>query len=542
MPEYYRQYTVTPAPSRIVILFGQEAPNGHRERGSAVALGAREPSGLSTRGLTKSFGGPPVVKDMEFELLPGEVHAIVGENGAGKSTFLKLLAGVHPPDAGQVAVDGVPVDIGNPTIARSLGISLIFQEPTLFPDLSVAENIFMGNHPVGRPLPFVGWQRMRAQAAELLESIGARVDPSQPVGELSVAEQQLVEIATALSHRARFVLMDEPTASLTPREVERLFAIIRDLTVRGTAVVFVNHRLEEVFAIADRITIMRDGVKVGTWGVRDITRDEVVRRMVGRELGEAPARPIASPGEVALEIEGLTSPGVFRDVSLSVRRGEIVALAGLVGAGRTEVARAVFGIDPFERGTIRLFGRPVRFRSPREALRHGLAYLPEDRQHQGLILPMSVAHNISLTVLDQLSRAGWLHRRRERELAQEQVQRLRVKANSVSQPAQSLSGGNQQKVLVGKFLVTQPKVLILDEPTRGVDVGAKAEIHRLIGELAEQGIAVLMISSDLPEVLALADRVVVMRDGRVAGELSRSEMSEEAIMHLAVGSDGRAAV
>ena len=507
-----------------------------------MALGARDASGLSTRGLTKSFGGPPVVKDMEFDLRPGEVHAVVGENGAGKSTFLKLIAGVHQPDAGQIAIDGMPVQISNPTVARSLGISLIFQEPTLFPDLSVAENIFMGNHPVRRPLPFIGWQRMRAQAAELLQSIGARIDPAQPVGDLSVAEQQLVEIATALSHRARFVLMDEPTASLTPREVERLFGIIRDLTARGTAVVFVNHRLEEVFAIADRITIMRDGVKVGTWDAREISRDEVVRRMVGRELADAPVRTPAQPGEVALEIEGLTSPGVFRDVSLSVHRGEIVALAGLVGAGRTEVARAVFGIDPFERGTIRLFGRPVRFRSPREALRQGLAYLPEDRQHQGLILPMPVAHNISLTILDQLSRAGWLDRCREREIAQEQVRRLRVKANSVTQAAKSLSGGNQQKVLVGKFLVTRPQVLILDEPTRGVDVGAKAEIHRLIGELAAQGMAVLMISSDLPEVLALADRVVVMRDGRVAGELSRSEMSEEAIMRLAVGADGRAAV
>ncbi|MBO8141192.1 MAG: sugar ABC transporter ATP-binding protein [Firmicutes bacterium] len=500
-----------------------------------MAHDGRTTEGLRTRGLTKSFGGPPVVRDVDIDLRPAEVHAIVGENGAGKSTLLKLLAGVHQPDAGEVIVDGNAVAVTSPTVARSLGISLIFQEPTLFPDLTVAENIFMGRHPVTARLPMVRWRTMLSRAAALMESIGARIDPARPVGELSVAEQQLVEIATALSHRARFVLMDEPTASLTPREVDRLFAIIRDLKARGASVVFVNHRLEEVFAIADRITVMRDGAKVGTWAAGELSRDEVVKRMVGRELGRSPERPHVQPGEVALEVEDLTAPGRFRGVSLSVRRGEIVAMAGLVGAGRTEVARALFGIDSFERGTVKLNGQAVRFRSPREALRAGLAYLPEDRQHQGLIQALTVAQNMTLTILGELSRGGWLDRRREQELARRQVERLQVKTPSVNSAVQNLSGGNQQKVLVGKFLIARPKVLILDEPTRGVDVGAKAEIHRLIVDLAAQGMAVLVISSDLPEVLALADRVIVMRAGQVAGELSRDEATEESIMRLAVG-------
>lgn len=500
---------------------------------------------LRTSGLSKSFGGPPVVRSVDWELRPGEVHAVVGENGAGKSTLLKLLAGVHRPDAGEVTVDGVPVAITNPAVAQSLGIAHIFQEPTLFPDLSVAENIFVGRHPVGRSIPFIRWHDMRKQAVELLDSIGARIDPDRLVGELSVAEQQLVEIATALSHRARFVFMDEPTASLTPREVERLFAIIRDLKNRGAAVVFVNHRLEEVFAVSDRITVLRDGVKVGTWDIEDVSREDVVRSMVGRALADTPPRAPSQPGDVALEIKGLTSHGLFRDVSLHVRQGEIVALAGLVGAGRTEVARAIFGIDPYDAGTVWLDGTRARFRSPREALNSGVAYLPEDRQHQGLVLPFPITHNISLTILREISNVGWLRREAENDLAGRQVDRLQVRTPGISTPVQHLSGGNQQKVLVGKFLVSKPRVLILDEPTRGVDVGAKAEIHRLIGQLAEQGMAVLMISSDLPEVLALADRILVMREGRLAGELSRAEATEESVMRLAVGTsatDGGRAV
>lgn len=490
---------------------------------------------LRVRGLSKSFGGPPVLSAVDWELMPNEVHAVVGENGAGKSTLLKLLSGVHQPDSGEITIDGSPVSVANPAVAQSLGIAHIFQEPTLFPDLSVAENIFIGRHPVWRPFPFVRWRAMREEARALLDSIGARIDPDRRVGTLSVAEQQMVEIAAALSHKARFVLMDEPTASLTSREVDRLFAVIRGLKDRGAGIAFVNHRLEEVFAIADRITVLRDGVKVATWPVDKVDRDQVVRAMVGRELGQGLARDEILLGEPLLEVEGLGAYGRFSGISFGVRGGEIVALAGLVGAGRTEVARAIFGIDRYDTGVVKFNGKEVRFRSPKEALAAGLAYLPEDRQHEGLILPFSVASNVSLAVLRELSKAGWLSRRGERVLAEEQVKRLAVRTPGTETRVQHLSGGNQQKVLVGKFLVTRPQVLILDEPTRGVDVGAKAEIHRLIGQLARDGMAVIVISSDLPEVLALADRILVMSDGRLVGELDRAEASEESVMRLAVG-------
>jgi ABC-type sugar transport system, ATPase component len=507
-----------------------------------VAQDARRQGILKARGLTKAFGGPPVLREVDFELFPGEVHAVVGENGAGKSTLLKLLTGVHEPDAGEIAIDGAPVAIPSPAAAQALGIAHIFQEPTLFPDLSVAENIFVGRLPVGERFPVVRWRAMRQEARALLDSIGARLSPEALVGTLSVAEQQLVEIAAALSQKARYVLMDEPTASLTPREVERLFRIIRDLKDRGAGIVFVNHRLEEVFAIADRVTVLRDGGKVGTWTVGEVSRDEVIRAMVGRELArwakqemDAERRRGGPAGEVLLEVENLGARGRFAGVSLHVRRGEIVALAGLVGAGRSEVAQAIFGIERFHTGAIRFKGKSVAFRSPREALAAGIAYLPEDRQHQGLILPFPVSGNITLSILGEISRSGWLLRRKEQAMAKEQVERLGVRTPGISTPVQHLSGGNQQKVLVGKLLVTRPEVLILDEPTRGVDVGAKAEIHRLIVELARQGIGVLMISSDLSEVLALADRVLVMRDGRLAGELDRAQATEEAVMRLAVG-------
>ena len=485
-------------------------------------------------GVSKAFGGPPVVRDVDFDLRRGEVHAIVGENGAGKSTLLKLMAGIHQPDRGTLLIDGRPVRFPTPAAAQLHGVALIFQEPTLFPDLSVAENIFAGRLPAGRPLPWVRWKAMRSQAARILDSIGAGIDPDRPVALLSVAEQQLVEVAAALSRNARILLMDEPTASLTPREVERLFRVVRDLKRRGTAIAFVDHRLDEVFAIADRITVMRDGSKVGTYRAGELTREEVVRRMVGREIPRFQERARA-PGEVLLEAERLGRAGVFEDVSFRVRRGEIVALAGLVGAGRTEVARAIFGIDRLDSGVLRIRGKQVRFRSPREALDAGVAYLPEDRQRQGLILTLPVVHNLSLVILRELTRRGWLLRQRERELAESQARQLGVKGPGLDAPVRSLSGGNQQKVLVGKFLAARPELLILDEPTRGVDVGAKAEIHRLIVDLAEQGLGILMISSELPEVLALADRVLVMREGRLVAEFDRKTATEEAIMAAAVG-------
>lgn len=484
-------------------------------------------------GVSKAFGGPPVVRQVDFDLRRGEVHAIAGENGAGKSTLLKLMAGIHQPDEGAFLLDGRPVRFPSPAAARLHGVALIAQEPILFPDLSVAENLFAGRLPVARPVPWVRWKAVRREAERMLASVGAAIDPDRPVHTLSVAEQQLVEVAAALGRNARILLMDEPTASLTPREVERLFAVVRDLKRQGTAIVFVDHRLDEVFSIADRITVMRDGAKVGVYNAREVSQEEIVRRMVGREIPRFPERA-RSPGETLLEVQGLSRAGAFAGVSFHVRRGEIVALAGLVGAGRTEVARAIFGIDAFDSGTVRFEGREVRFRSPREALDAGVAYLPEDRQRHGLILPLPVTQNLSLVVLRELARWGWLLRERERELAAAQAERLGVRGPGLSAPVRSLSGGNQQKVLVGKFLAARPKLLLLDEPTRGVDVGAKAEIHRLIMDFAGRGLGILIISSELPEVLALADRVLVMRAGRIAAEFDRAAASEEAVMAAAV--------
>lgn len=490
---------------------------------------------LATQGLSKSFAGNVVVRGVDFDLWPGEVHALVGENGAGKSTFLKLIAGVYRPDAGAIFLDGRPVEFASPANAQAHGLALISQEPMLFPDLDVGENIYAGNHPTTPYLPLVRWDAVYHGARQLLDSVGAPLDPRRRVRGLSVAQQQLVEIASALSRNARILLMDEPTAALSPREVARLFEVIRGLKSRGAAIVFVSHRLEEVFAIADRITVMRDGEKIGTYPTSQVTRDDVIRRMVGRELVALYSKSATRPGPVVLEVEHLTRHGVFHDISFKVHQGEIVAMAGLVGAGRSEVARAIFGIDSFDHGTVRVDGQAVSIRSPRDAMAAGLAYLPEDRQHQGLVLPLSVAHNLTLPILREITRLGWIQSRAEQAIAQHQVRRLQVKTESVDKPVEQLSGGNQQKVLVGKYLLTRPKVLILDEPTRGVDVGAKAEIHRLIGELARQGLGILMISSELPEVLAMADRILVLREGRLVRELSRQEATEERVMMAAVG-------
>ena len=494
---------------------------------------------LATRGLTKSFAGNVVVRAVDLEVEAGEIHALVGENGAGKSTLLKLIAGVHQPDAGEILLDGQPVHMASPAVAQARGVALISQEPMLFPDLDVGENIFVGDYPVASSLPWVWWEAVYRRAAELLDSLGVPLEPRGRVRGLSIAQQQLVEIASALSRRARIVLMDEPTAALSPREVARLFDVMRALKERGAAILFVSHRLDEVLAIADWVTVLRDGERVGTYPTGTVTRDDLVRRMVGREPVAFYRRGGAGPGLEVLRVEGLTRAGVFQDVSFTVRRGEIVAMAGLVGSGRSEVARAIFGIDPLDRGEVRIEGRPVAIRSPRDAMAAGLAYLPEDRQQQGLVLPLPVAHNLTLTVLSEVTRLGWLQNRTERALAQQQVERLQVRTESVDKPVEQLSGGNQQKVLVGKYLLTRPKVLILDEPTRGVDVGAKAEIHRLVAELAGQGLGILLISSELPEVLSLADRILVLHEGRLVEELARDEATEERIMMAAVGSAGR---
>jgi rhamnose transport system ATP-binding protein len=487
---------------------------------------------VRARGITKAFGGTLALDAVDLDLRPGEVHALVGENGAGKSTLARILSGVHSPDAGTIELDGEPAELDSPATAQRLGIAMIHQEPSLFPDLSVGENISVGRQPLGRGR-WIDRSVMNARARELLGALGVRLDPRRLVRGLSVAELQMVEMANALSRNARLLFVDEPTSSLTPAEVDQLFEILRGLRARGTAIVFVGHRLEEVFAIADWITVLRDGRVVVSRPVGELTMEAVIHAMVGRAL-EEPRTP-ASPGPVLLSVEGLGRAGVFEDVSFHVREGEIVALAGLVGAGRSEIAQAIFGIERPDRGTVRLAGRPLRIRQPGDAIRAGIAYVPEDRQAQGLAVDKAIVSNITLAILADVSRLGFLQSRKERTIAATWARRLDLRARSLSSAVKELSGGNQQKVVVARWLAAEPRLLILDEPTRGVDVGAKREIHHLMDELVHQGVGILMISSDLPEVLAMSDRIVVVRDGRVAATFEASAVDATEVMTAAIG-------
>lgn len=487
-----------------------------------------------------SFAGVEVVKGVDIDLVGGEVHAIVGENGAGKSTVAKLIAGVYRPTGGSITLDGKAVEIESPRHAIELGIALIHQEPLTFPDLDVTENIFAGHHPTRAPARTVDWRTMRTRAREILDELGVGLDPRQKVGGLSVADQQMVELASALSRDAKVLLMDETTASLTPKEVAELFAIMRRLREQGRAIAFVSHHLDEVFDIADRITIMRDGEKVAELRPSETSIREVVRLMVGRdleaELTEPTPRP-AGDAPVRLSVRDLSLGDRFEGVSFEVYAGEIVGLGGLVGAGRTDVCRAIFGIDRASAGRVQVDGRDANIRNPRDAMAHGIALVPEDRQHEGLLMPMTLAENGGLAALRSISRGGWRRDADESGRVSGLLDQLHTAYRSVTQPVRELSGGNQQKVVLAKWLLTDPKILILDEPTRGVDVGAKAEVHRLIRELAGRGIAVLLVSSDLPELLALSDRVIVMREGRMAATLGRSEASPEAVMLAATGQE-----
>ncbi|GAB7193140.1 sugar ABC transporter ATP-binding protein [Kineococcus sp. NUM-3379] len=491
---------------------------------------------LSLHGVGKSYGAVRALRDGRLDLYAGEVHGLVGENGAGKSTLVKVLAGVHRPDTGQVVLDGAPLVLGGPADARAAGIAIIYQEPTLFPDLSVAENIFIGRQPRGRG-GAVDFRAMEAQAAELFRRLDAPVDPSRPARGLSIADQQLVEIAKAISLDARVIVMDEPTAALSGHEVERLFGVTRGLTAAGAAVLFISHRFEEITALCRRVTVMRDGAWVSTDLTADLTVDEIVRRMVGRDVTTLFPKQDVTPGEVVLEVEGLTRAGWFRDVSFSVRAGEIVALAGLVGAGRSEVVQAVFGVDRADTGTVRVAGRPLRLGSPRAAMAAGLALVPEDRRQQGLVLEMSIERNTTLPRSRRLARLGLLTGRSERASASEWTRRLQTRFHRITDPVGTLSGGNQQKVVLAKWLSTNPEVLLIDEPTRGIDVGTKAEVHRLISSLAAGGLAVVMVSSELPEVLGMADRVLVMHEGRITADIPRAEADERSIMLAATGQD-----
>ncbi|MEU6410337.1 sugar ABC transporter ATP-binding protein [Microbispora sp. NPDC046933] len=487
--------------------------------------------------MSKSFGAVRALRGVTLELYAGEAHALAGENGAGKSTLVKTLSGVHRPDTGQVLLDGRPVEFHGPADAQAAGVAVIYQEPTLFPDLSIAENIFIGRHPRVR-LGRIDRDRMHASTAELFARLGVPLDPRQPARGLSIADQQLVEIAKALSREARVLVMDEPTAALSGAEVARLFAVVKALREQGCAVLFISHRLDEIFELCQRVTTLRDGAWVASEPVAGLTHDDLVRRMVGRELDALYPKRGTVPGEVALKVHRLTREGVFTDVSFEVRRGEIVALAGLVGAGRSEVARAIFGVDRWDAGWVEVDGRLLPPASPTAAMSAGLALVPEDRRQQGLVMDQSIERNIGLTGLRSLRRSSLgpvISRAAERDRARDWAIRLRLKYNRLSDAVSVLSGGNQQKVVLGKWLSTRPRVLIVDEPTRGIDVGTKAEVHRLLSELAADGMAVLMISSDLPEVLGMADRVLVMQEGRLTADIPRDRATEESVMAAATG-------
>jgi ribose transport system ATP-binding protein len=489
---------------------------------------------LEVRDLSKRFPGVQALDEANLDVQHSEIMALVGENGAGKSTMMKILSGVYHADSGTIIMGGEEVVPRDPIFARDhLGISIIYQEFNLAQNLSVAENIYLGRLPNSRG--FVRYERLYRQAEEFLALLGADLDPRVQVARLNVAQQQMVEIAKAISYQARLLIMDEPTAALTTREAETLFQVTRGLQAKGVGIIFITHRLEEIFEVADRVTVMRDGKTVGSQQIAQVDRADVVRMMVGRELSEMYAARDTEIGCPLLEVEHLSTPDLLDDVSFTLHQGEIVGLFGLLGSGRTDLARALFGVGPTPSGRAAIGGCPLTMRSPADSTQLGLGYVPEDRKQHGLILPMSVRENTTLVVLRALTRASLVRRGAERQVADRFIADLGIRTPSREQRVNNLSGGNQQKVVVAKWLASNPKVLILDEPTRGIDVGAKAEIHAIITELAERGVGILMISSELPEVLAMSDRVLVMHEGRLAGEFSRKDATEELVMMAATG-------
>ncbi|PSL37445.1 monosaccharide ABC transporter ATP-binding protein (CUT2 family) [Labedella gwakjiensis] len=495
---------------------------------------------LELRDVTKAFGSVVALTSGSLALHRNSIHALVGENGAGKSTLVKIIAGLYQRDAGDFTLDGRTVDFSSTAQSKAAGIAVIYQEPTLFPDLSVTENIFMGRQPTGR-FGRIDRKAMRAEVAGLFARLGVRIDADRPAEGLSIADQQIIEIAKAISLDATVLVMDEPTAALSGVEVERLFAVARSLRDEGRALLFISHRFDEVFDLCDTITVMRDGEYISTTSTTETTVDRVVREMVGRDVADLYPKQEAEIGEVLLDVRGLGSAGVFHDIDLQVRSGEIVGLAGLVGAGRSEVARAVFGVDRYDTGSVTLKGTRIPAHNPVAAMRAGIALVPEDRRKQGLVLDSTVAHNITMSIRQQLSKLGLLTSGAENAAARVWSSRLEVKTSALDTIAGTLSGGNQQKVVLGKWLATNPTVLIIDEPTRGIDVGTKSEVHRLLSRLAGEGMGILMISSELPEVLGMADRVLVMREGRITAELDRADATSEAVMFAATQSSEHAA-
>jgi ribose transport system ATP-binding protein len=492
---------------------------------------------LRMEGISKAFPGVQALRDVDFTVQPGEIHALVGENGAGKSTLMKVLTGAYQADAGTISWRGAPAMIHTPGDAQALGISMIHQELSLLPYMTVGQNVFLGREPRWRLPGLIDWQTLYAQTVALLAQLNLNVDARAEARELSIAQQQMVEVAKALSLDASLIVMDEPTSSLTEREAEVLFEVMQALKARGVAIIFISHRLEEVFAIADTVTVLRDGRHIATRPTAELNGRRVVELMVGRELAEMYAYSATARRGVVLEAVDLTDGRDLRHVSFALHGGEILGLAGLIGAGRTALAETLFGIRRAVGGEIRLAGQAVHIRSPQQAIALGLGLVPEDRKQQGLFLNMAVRENIVMSGMRLVTRLGFVRVAQANQIAGEFVRKLDVRTPGLRQLARNLSGGNQQKVIIARWLLLQPRVLILDEPTRGVDVGAKAEIHALMRQLAADGVGVLMISSELPEVLGVSDRVLVMHEGRVAGEFSREEATQDKIMHAATGGE-----
>jgi len=499
-----------------------------------------QPVLLQMEHISKAFVGVQALDDVSFDVRRGEVHGLLGENGAGKSTLIKVLSGVYRPDSGRIVYNGKEITVSSPQQAQRLGIVTIYQEFNLIPSLTVAENILIGREP--GPGNFVDWGQMRRQAREVMRRLGIELDPMRLVRTLSVAEQQMVEIARALSMESQLIIMDEPTAALSEHEVDQLLKIVRDLQAQGISIIFITHHLEEAQRICNRVTVLRDGRLVGTENIEDVTLNDIIRMMVGRSLEDLFTRQHQHKvGEPALCVKGLSRTGNARnpnaiflhDINLTVHRGEILGVAGLVGAGRTELARAIFGADPITSGTIEVEGRPVQIKSPRDAIQYGIGLVPEDRKQQALFLALAVRHNMSMTALKKLLRWGiFVREGQEEDLVARYRKALNISMASPDQRVRNLSGGNQQKVVLARWLALSPKVLIVDEPTRGIDVAAKAEVHQLMDEMARNGIAIIMISSELPEILSMSDRIITLRNGRLTGEFTRAEATEEKLMQV----------
>ncbi|MGN7479155.1 sugar ABC transporter ATP-binding protein [Solibacillus silvestris] len=489
---------------------------------------------LELKNIIKEFSGVKALTDVNFTLKKGEIHALMGENGAGKSTFIKIITGVHEPNAGEMYINGEKVSFKNPREAQAYGIAAIYQHVTNYPDLSVTENIFMGHEKVSPRMKRLLWKEMHNEARAILKQLGSNIDPTMQMGALSVAQQQIVEIAKAISTNAEIIIMDEPTAALTARESEELYKIAETLRDNGASIIFISHRFEDMYRLATQVTVLRDSKYMGSWKIDEISNEDLIVQMVGRQISQVFPNKHNEIGDTVLRVEGLGKTGYFADVSFDVRRGEILGLTGLVGAGRTEVCQAIFGIAPSDTGAIILNGKKVEIKKPKDAMNLGIGYLAEDRQLQGLILSWDIGRNITLPAMKKYSSNGWIKLKKEAAVSKELAEKVNVKANSIFDLVSSLSGGNQQKVAVAKLLTSDVDIIILDEPTKGVDVGAKSAIYEIINDLAKKGYAIILVSSEMPEILGLSDRVVVMKEGRIVKTLAIEEATQEKILEAAM--------